>query len=212
MTKHEGIKASQEEKGINIFIVGVGGQGVIAASEIICDAALLADLDAKKSEVHGMSQRGGVVTSHVRVGTGITSPLISDGEADIMLAFELAEALRWMHFVRPGGAIIVNTQKIVPPIAFTLGLKYPDDSAFDKLKSRGIRLIKLDAYSWASELGDPRFANTILTGLLSALPEMSIIPKKSWLSAIKKRFARKLMKENVEAFEQGQKYQLTNLK
>ena len=212
MTKRKGQKGSEEEKAINIFIVGVGGQGVIAASEIICDAALLAGLEAKKSEVHGMSQRGGVVTSHVRVGAGITSPLISDGEADVMLAFELAEALRWMHFVRPGGAIIVNTQKIVPPIAFTLGLKYPDDSAFDKLKSRNIRLIKLDAFSWASELGDPRFSNTILTGLLSALPQMGLIPKKYWLSAIKKRFAKKMMNENVKAFEEGQKYQLSTLK
>ena len=121
-------KALDGEKAVNIFIVGVGGQGVIAASEIICDAALRAGLEAKKSEVHGMSQRGGVVTSHVRVGTGVTSPIISDGDADVILAFELAEALRWMHFVKPGGAIIVNNQKIVPPIAFTLGLKYPDES------------------------------------------------------------------------------------
>jgi indolepyruvate ferredoxin oxidoreductase beta subunit len=195
-----------EESGVNVFIVGVGGQGVIAASEIICDAAMRAGLEAKKSEVHGMSQRGGVVTSHVRVGTGITSPLILDGEADIMLAFEQAEALRWLHFVKQGGAIIVNEQKIVPPIAFTLGLEYPDDSGFDTLKERKIRLIKLDAYSWASKLGDPRFVNTILTGLLSALPEMKIIDNEYWIESIKSRFAKKMMKENVKAFKEGQKY------
>jgi indolepyruvate ferredoxin oxidoreductase beta subunit len=195
-----------EESGVNVFIVGVGGQGVIAASEIICDSAIRAGLEVKKSEVHGMSQRGGVVTSHVRVGTGITSPIILDGEADIMLAFEHAEALRWLHFVKSGGSIIVNEQKIVPPIAFTLGLKYPDDSGFDTLKERKIRLIKLDAHSWASKLGDPRFVNTILTGLLSALPEMSIINNEYWIKSIKSRFAKKMMAENVKAFKEGQKY------
>jgi indolepyruvate ferredoxin oxidoreductase, beta subunit len=205
-------KALDGEKAVNIFIVGVGGQGVIAASEIICDAALRAGLEAKKSEVHGMSQRGGVVTSHVRVGTGVTSPIISDGDADVILAFELAEALRWMHFVKPGGAIIVNNQKIVPPIAFTLGLKYPDESGFERAKERGIRLTKLDAYSWASELGDPRFVNTLLTGLLSALPEMSVIPEKSWVEAIKEQFARKMADENVNAFEKGRNYIKTQSK
>lgn len=203
---------SRKENAVNIFIVGVGGQGVIAASEIICDAALRAGLETKKSEVHGMSQRGGVVSSHVRVGTHITSPLISDGDADIILAFEQAEALRWMHFLKPGGAIIVNTQKIVPPIAFTLGLQYPDDSAFETLKDRQIRLIKLDAVSWASELGDPRFVNTILTGLLSALPEMNVISKDSWIAAIREQFATRKMEENVKAFKEGQKYQISNSK
>ncbi len=207
MAEEKKKKKSAEENAVNIFIVGVGGQGVIAASEIICDAALRAGLEAKKSEVHGMSQRGGVVTSHVRVGNNLTSPLISDGDADIILAFELAEALRWMHFLKPGGAIIVNDQKIVPPIAFTLGLKYPDDSAFSNLKDRQIRLIKLDAVSWASKLGDSRFVNTILTGLLSALDEMKIISKDSWIAAIREQFATRKMEENVKAFEEGQKYQ-----
>lgn len=212
MAEEKKREKSGEENAVNILIVGVGGQGVIAASEIICDAALRAGLEAKKSEVHGMSQRGGVVTSHVRVGTNLTTPLISDGDADIILAFELAEALRWMHLVKPGGAIIVNDQKIVPPIAFTLGLKYPDDSAFEKLNDKQIRLIKLDAVSWASELGDPRFVNTLLTGLLSALHEMKIISEDCWIAAIREQFATRKMEENVKAFEEGQKYQTSNPK
>jgi len=212
MAEEKKREKSGEENAVNILIVGVGGQGVIAASEIICDAALRAGLEAKKSEVHGMSQRGGVVTSHVRVGTYLTTPLIPDGDADIILAFELAEALRWMHLVKPGGAIIVNDQKIVPPIAFTLGLKYPDDSAFEKLNDKQIRLIKLDAVSWASELGDPRFVNTLLTGLLSALHEMKIISEDCWIAAIREQFATRKMEENVKAFEEGQKYQTSNSK
>lgn len=206
MAEKRKMDRSEEEKAVNILIVGVGGQGVIAASEIICAAALQAGLEAKKSEVHGMSQRGGVVTSHVRVGNNITSPLISDGDADVMLAFEKAEALRWMHVVKPGGAIIVNTQKIMPPIAFTLGLKYPDDSGFESLAERKIRLIKLDGLSWASELGDPRFVNTILTGVLSALPEVDLIGEENWIRAIKMEFAKRKMDENVKAFEEGRRY------
>jgi indolepyruvate ferredoxin oxidoreductase beta subunit len=197
---------SVREDAVNIFIVGVGGQGVIAAGEIACAAALHAGLEAKKSEVHGMSQRGGVVTSHVRVGRNITSPLISDGEADVLLAFELAEALRWMHFVRPGGVVIVNDQKIVPPIAFTLGLKYPDKNALDKLEGRGIRLISLDAFTRATELGDQRLVNSILTGVLAALPEMKLIPRDSWTGAIQARFANKMENENLNAFMKGHNY------
>ena len=199
-------KESRVDDAVNIFIVGVGGQGVIAASEIICDAALRSGLEVKKSEVHGMSQRGGVVTSHVRVGNFVTSPLISDGDADIILAFEQAEALRWMHFLKPEGAIIVNTQKIVPPIAFTLGLEYPDESALESLKDKQVRVIKLDAVSWASKLGDARFVNTILTGLLSALPEMKAISNESWIEAISEQFATRKMEENVKAFKEGQKF------
>jgi len=196
-----------EEQSTNVLIVGVGGQGVIAASEIICDAAIRAGLDAKKSEVHGMSQRGGVVTSHVRVGQHISSPLISEGEADVILAFELAEGLRWVHFLKPAGAIIVNTQKIVPPIAYTLKLTYPDETGFENLSDGQIRLIKVNALDWAQGLGDPRLINTLLTGILSALPEMKVISNKYWLGAIQERFAKKMMEENTNAFKEGQKYQ-----
>ena len=92
----------------NVLIVGVGGQGVLLASEMLCQVAKVMGLDTKKSEVHGMSQRGGVVTSHVRFGKKVYSPLIEEGAADVILAFEVAEGLRWVHYLRPGGTIIVN--------------------------------------------------------------------------------------------------------
>ena len=199
-------KKTVQEKGVNILLVGVGGQGVIVASEIICDAALRAGLDAKKSEVHGMSQRGGVVSSDVRVGLGITSPLISEGEADVVLAFEHAEAVRWLHYARTGGTVIVNTQKIVPPIAFTLGLKYPDESGLTRASQNGIKVVKVDAFDWAVRLGDARFANSILLGVLSGLPDAHIIPEKHWEAALTERFKGKMAKENLQAFLAGQKH------
>jgi indolepyruvate ferredoxin oxidoreductase beta subunit len=113
----------------NILIVGVGGQGVLLASEILAEAVLRAGFEAKKSEVHGMAQRGGVVSSHVRFGRLIFSPLIKRGEADIILAFEEAEALRWLPFLRPKGFLIVNRQRIRSPLV-ALGLAgYPEDIA-----------------------------------------------------------------------------------
>ncbi|MBM3326306.1 MAG: indolepyruvate oxidoreductase subunit beta, partial [Calditrichaeota bacterium] len=99
----------------NILIVGVGGQGVILASELLCEAAMSAGFDVKKSEIHGMAQRGGVVSSHVRFGPKVQSPLIPNGQADVVLAFEAAEGLRWASQVKPDGALVMNTQRIVPP-------------------------------------------------------------------------------------------------
>ena len=173
------------------------------ASEIICDAAIRAGLQAKKSEVHGMAQRGGVVTSHVRLGETVTSPLMLTGEADVVLGFEQAESIRWLHVVKQMGTIIMNTQKIVPPIAFTLGLKYPDDAPLEQMKTNGTRVIRVDAAEKAQELGDMRFANTILVGMLSALPVMSIIPHEHWEAAIRERFASKMPDQNVQAFTRG---------
>ena len=119
----------------NVLIVGVGGQGVILASEMLSEVALRSGLDVKKSEVHGMSQRGGVVTSHVRFGTKVDSPLIPGGEADVILGFELAESLRWIHELAEGGQLIVNSQRLVPPITATGKFSYPAD-ATRRIKSR----------------------------------------------------------------------------
>src|SRR5512135_3364487 len=106
----------------NVLVVGVGGQGVLLASEILAEAALRSGFTVKKSEVHGMAQRGGVVSSHVRFGKSIFSPLIPQGEADVILAFEEAEALRWLPFLRRKGFLIVNRQRISSPLVM-LGLE-----------------------------------------------------------------------------------------
>ena len=114
-------------QGKNILIVGVGGQGVLLASELLSTVALESGYDTKKSEVHGMAQRGGAVTSHVRLGEKIFSPLIPEGSADVILAFEQAEAQRWVHFLKDGGTVVVNNFKLIPPIASMKGFQYPDD-------------------------------------------------------------------------------------
>ncbi|HER43070.1 MAG TPA: indolepyruvate oxidoreductase subunit beta, partial [Candidatus Eisenbacteria bacterium] len=162
---------SRKERGMkngttNVLIVGVGGQGVLLASEILCEVAKVMGLDAKKSEVHGMSQRGGVVTSHVRFGKKVYSPLIPDGEADVILAFEIAEGLRWAGELRAGGTIIVNRQKIVPPIVATGKFSYPEELE-EKIRGKADKVIIIDAFEIAEGLGNTRLVNTILLGVMS---------------------------------------------
>ena len=111
-----------------VLLVGVGGQGIILASDVLAQVAMEAGLDAKKSEVHGMSQRGGTVSSHVRFGEKVWSPMIPEGGADLLMAFELAEGLRAVHDLTPGGRALVSTQRIIPPIAAGKQFSYPDDA------------------------------------------------------------------------------------
>ena len=151
----------------NVLIVGVGGQGVLLASEILTAAAAEAGLDAKKSEVHGMAQRGGVVSSHIRFGEKIHSPLIPEGEADVILAFEKAEAMRWCHYLKDEGTIIVNDYQLVPPIASMKGFDYPEDP-LSVVKKRVNHVEVIDAAGIAKNLGNTRLVNTILLGMLFA--------------------------------------------
>jgi indolepyruvate ferredoxin oxidoreductase beta subunit len=183
----------------NVLIVGVGGQGVLLASEMLCEVAKVMGLDAKKSEVHGMSQRGGVVTSHVRFGKKVHSPLIAEGEADVILGFEIAEALRWAHYLRPGGTIIVNEQKIVPPITTTGKFSYPDDVE-KRIKARVPKTKVLDAYSIALKLGNPRLVNTILLGVLSQAIDLE---ESKWLQVIERMAPKGTGELNKKAFLEG---------
>ena len=146
--------------------MGVGGQGVILASELLSEAAIAAGFDAKKSEVHGMSQRGGVVTSHVRFAKKVFSPLVPDGQADAVLAFEAAEGLRWAHQVSETGLLAINTQQIVPPIAFTKGYDYPEDP-IGQARKQTKRVLSIDALNIAHKIGNPKLVNTILIGAIS---------------------------------------------
>ncbi|MBI5575903.1 MAG: indolepyruvate oxidoreductase subunit beta, partial [Deltaproteobacteria bacterium] len=111
----------------NVFLAGVGGQGILLASEVLCEAFLLGGYDVKKSEVHGMAQRGGAVTTHLRFGRKVYSPLIEPGKADLLIAFEKMEALRFAHFLNPGGTALVNVQEIFPPSVATGRESYPVD-------------------------------------------------------------------------------------
>jgi len=183
----------------NVLIVGVGGQGVLLASQILSEVALRAGNDVKKSEVHGMSQRGGVVSSHIRFGPKVYSPLIPNGQADVILAFEKAEALRWAHELKPDGHLIVNDQKLVPPIAVDKQYHYPDE-ALEVLKEKVKNLKVLNASQISEELGNPRLANTILLGALSLTQQFDA---DQWRDVIQRRVPPKTIDLNLKAFDEG---------
>ncbi len=183
----------------NILIVGVGGQGVILASELLSEAAMQAGFDVKKSEVHGMSQRGGVVSSHVRFGPKVFSPLIPAGTADVVLAFEAAEGLRWAGQVAVDGMLAINTQRIVPPIAFTKEYAYPDDPV-GQAREHVKRVVSVDALEIAQEVGNPKLVNTVLLGVISGeLP----ISDEVWEAVIRKRVPKGTEEANLAAFRKG---------
>jgi len=183
----------------NILIVGVGGQGVLLASEILSFAALKAGYDVKKSEIHGMSQRGGVVSSHVRIGEKIYSPLIKEGNADVILAFEEAEAQRWIHFLKENGKVILNKYKLVPPIASMKGYSYPEDPVGAvRKKVRDIEVV--DGVSIAKRLGNLRLINTLLLGVLSS---SLYIPERVWEEVIRERVPKGTEDLNIKAFQEG---------
>jgi indolepyruvate ferredoxin oxidoreductase beta subunit len=186
----------------NILVVGIGGQGVMTATEILASAAIALGHDAKKTEVAGMAQRGGVVSSHLRFGPKVLSPQITAGTADLLLAFESAEALRWCHYLKPGGLVLMNTAKLVPPVV-NIGLyDYPADPVAE-IRGRGYRVHAFDAMDIAMSLGDVRLGNTVMLGAASShLP----FPAEALLAAIVGRFAAKkpqLVDLNRKAFEAG---------
>ncbi len=185
----------------NVLIVGVGGQGVLLASEILTEVAKNMGLDAKKSEVHGMSQRGGIVTSHVRFGKKVSSPLIPAGEADAILAFELAEGLRWVGQLSEDGVIIVNNQEIIPVITTTGKFSYPEKIQ-EKIGEVASRTIFVDAFDIASKLGNFRLVNTILLGVLSRSLGLD---EGKCLEVIEKMAPKGTVEINRKAFIEGRK-------
>jgi len=184
----------------NVLIVGVGGQGVLLASEVLSETAMLAGLDVKKSEVHGMSQRGGVVSSHVKFGNKVYSPIIPDGQADILISFEQAEALRAIQWLKKDGLVATSLTRLVPPIASGGKFSYPDDPVAE-LKKKAKRVIALDADKIALELGNPRLVNILLLGTISN--ELGF-DKDVWDQAIKARVKAKFVDINLKAFARGQ--------
>lgn len=188
----------------NILVCGVGGQGVMTATEILAEAALSLGFDVKKTEVAGMSQRGGVVTSHLRFGPEVRSPQILAGEADLLVGFEAAEALRWGHMLRAGGVALVNTGRIVPPIV-NIGLfDYPEDPVA-RMRALGLKVHDFDATSLAVQLGNIRLGNTVMLG---ASADRLPFPAEVLRDAVLARFGKrkpKLVEVNREAFELGRR-------
>ncbi|MCP4880902.1 MAG: indolepyruvate oxidoreductase subunit beta [Gammaproteobacteria bacterium] len=154
----------------NIMVVGIGGQGVMTAAEILADAALRLDHDVKKTEVAGMAQRGGVVTSQVRFGACVKSPVIIEGQADVLLSFEQAEALRWQHWLKADGVLLVNDNQLAPPVV-NLGLFDYPENALATLHSGGRPMSAFNATAIALELGNVKLVNTVMLGAVAeALP------------------------------------------
>jgi indolepyruvate ferredoxin oxidoreductase beta subunit len=193
----------------NFLLAGVGGQGTILASDVLVNVGLAAGYQAKQAEVHGMSQRGGSVTSFVRWGRVVYSPLVGGGEVDVLLAFEKAEALRSLNQLRPGALALVNLAAIEPVTVTSGGQAYPtDDTLRIKIIEVTRNAVYVDGEAIASQLGNVRAANVVLLGALSALMEReglsgAELSAEVWLKVITERVPPKYVELNHQAFNAG---------
>ena len=185
----------------NILFSGVGGQGILLASEIMAYALLSAGYDAKKSEVHGMAQRGGSVTAQLRYGDKVYSPLIEPGKADIQVAFEIMEAVRYLPYLHKKSIVVVNTQKILPPSVATGQTSYPEN-VLDHITSLGIKVVLVDAFDLAREVGEVRTANVVMVGAASTFLPMDASVYEGIISA---RVPARFRDVNLQAFAAGRK-------
>ena len=185
----------------NILFCGVGGQGILLASEVTAYSLLAVGMEARKSEVHGMAQRGGSVTAQLRYGTKVYSPLISVGEADIVVSFEMMEAARYLPYMHKDTKVIVNTHKIYPPAVATGKMEYPEN-VLDELTSQNIHVKELDAFAIASQVGEVRAVNIVMVGVLSTyLP----IEEQVFLDVMNERIPERFRDVNIKAFKEGRK-------
>jgi indolepyruvate ferredoxin oxidoreductase beta subunit len=190
-------------KKMDVLITGVGGQGVVLASDIIGETALAAGFDVKKTDTLGMAQRGGSVVSHVRLASKVWSPLIKEGEVDLLLAFEKLEAARWSHYLKPGAIAIINNY-VQPPLSVSLGQeKYPSDAEIAAaLKRRTDRIYFIDGNKRAQELGNVRTLNIYMLGCFSAFAPLAL---DIWRDSISRRMPENIREINLKAFEMGRK-------
>lgn len=187
------------DKVTNILLVGVGGQGILLASEILAETFMLAGFDVKKSEIHGMSQRGGSVVSHVRFGREVFSPTVPEGEGDLLFGFELLETHRALPLLRPGAKVVVNDYRIAPPSVLLGQASYPDDLA-ERIRSRFADTLLVDGLHLAQQAGDARAANTVLLGAVSM---RLAIDEPVWQEALQKMVPKKALDVNRKAFAMG---------
>jgi indolepyruvate ferredoxin oxidoreductase beta subunit len=186
----------------NILFCGVGGQGIILASEITAMALISSGLDVKKSEIHGMAQRGGAVVAHMRYGDKVYSPIVELGSADIEVAFELLESIRYLPYLNEKSRVIVNTQKILPLSVATGMEEYPPD-VIGELKRFVPSVYPVDAFELARSSGEVRSVNMVLVGALSMfLP----VEEELFIMAIKKRIPERFIDVNLKAFKKGREW------
>ena len=185
-------------KTVNILVVGVGGQGTLLTSRIFGNLTMNNGLDVKLSEVHGMAQRGGSVVTHIRYGDKVNAPIVEVGKADVILAFEKLEALRYVHYLKEDGVIISNNQEIEPMPVIIGMADYPEDIVETLESNNKFQLI--DALDMAREIGNIRVVNTILLGVLAKQLDFT---KEQWEEAIKNTVPQKTIDINVKAFNVG---------
>ncbi len=182
-----------------ILLAGVGGQGILLASDILCRVFMASGLDVKKSEVHGMAQRGGCVTSHVRFGRTVHSPLSKKKDIDILVSFEKMDTLRYLDYVKDAGKVIINTEEIYPP-AVNLGeFLYPEDVT-ETVRRYFSEVTPIDAKALAARAGNNRAVNTVLLGAVSCFLNCSLV---LWRKVLEHSFPEKLIAVNREAFRLG---------
>ncbi len=182
----------------NIMIVGVGGQGTLLTSRILGGITLEAGYDVKLSEVHGMAQRGGSVVTFVRYGDKVNEPIVEEGQADVLIAFERLEALRYAHFLKKGGVLIVNDQRIDPMPVVIGAAEYPE-GIIEKLSKR-YKVLPIDAMTEAKKLGNAKAFNTIVLGLAAKHMDFSC---EDWLRVIERTVPPKTIELNKKAFMVG---------
>ena len=185
----------------NVMIVGVGGQGSLLASKLLGRLLLTRGYDIKVSEVHGMSQRGGSVVTYVRFGDKVYSPIVDKGEADFIVSFELLEAARWTEYLKPGGKIVVNTQKISPMPVITGAAEYPQ-GLVEQMQSAGLDVDAFDALALAEQAGSPKAVNIVLMGHLSRNFDFT---EEEWMDAIERSVPAKFLELNKTAFKLGRR-------
>lgn len=183
----------------NIMIVGVGGQGTLLTSRVLGGVLEKEGYDIKLSEVHGMAQRGGSVVTFVRYGERVYEPIVEEGRADILIAFERLEALRYAHFLKKDGVLIVNDQRI-DPMPVTIGKEEYPEGIIEKLKDKGLDMVVVDAMDEALDLGNPRVFNVIVLGVVARHMD---IDEDIWKEVIRSTVPEKTIDINIRAFERG---------
>ena len=183
----------------NIVIVGVGGQGSLLACNLMGKALMIEGYDAKVSEVHGMSQRGGAVVTYVRYGNKVYSPIVDEGQAELLVSFELLEAARWFQLLAPGGTVVTNTQRI-NPVPVTMGVaKYPEN-LLEKFNAFGAEVDAIDALALAEQAGSSKTVNIVMMGRLSKYFPFSM---ETWHKALEAVVPARFLELNRKAFELG---------
>ncbi|HQI82793.1 MAG TPA: indolepyruvate oxidoreductase subunit beta [Deltaproteobacteria bacterium] len=188
---------------MNVLMTGVGGQGIILASDVLSEVMMRSGRDVKKSEIHGMAQRGGSVMSHVRFAPHVASPLIPYGACDILLSFEELESARYLPYLNAATKVIINRFRLNPPTVIAGKDAYPDITPLLREKTAHVHLV--DGSALAGELGNPRGVNIVLLGTLSALLD---VPEKLWLETIADMLPEKIRAANIEGFKRGRKLNL----